>query len=149
MRTRRAVITQVLTLVLAGLLLGPAALSYAQDSRAYGAVIFMHRHVPASGHYKCFDSEGTFKSGTDIMWVDWNADGTWDECFGIAPDRTIWHEWRNSGGWREMPNHGHADDMAGAEIDSAGRHRVTDKVNGHGLYCSWLTPSGWQGWHGC
>ena len=34
MRTRHTVITQVLIVVLAGLLLGPAAVSYAQDSRA-------------------------------------------------------------------------------------------------------------------
>ena len=96
-----------------------------------------------SWHYPCFGYEGTFKSGSGVLIAPWN------ECFGIAPDRTIWHAWPGSGGWREMPNHGHADYMVyPARIDSAGRRVVAVWVNGYGDYCSWLMPP-WKGWYGC
>ncbi len=96
-----------------------------------------------SWHYQCFGYEGTFKSGSGVLIAPWN------ECFGIAPDRTIWHAWRNSGGWHEMPNHGHADDTSDAWVDSAGRRVVKVLVNGHGYYCSWFDSGRWKGWYGC
>ncbi len=89
------------------------------------------------------------KAGSNVALADWNGDHTWDECFAIAPDRTIWHAWPRSGAWRVMPNNGVADDTSGAWTDSAGRRVVSVWVNGYGRYCSWLTSSGWQGWHGC
>ncbi len=95
----------------------------------------------------CFGYTGTFKSGTHILRVDWQLDGSIDECFGVAPNRTIWHAWRNSGAWREMPNHGLADDMYGWSRDSAGR-RVKVWVNFSGTWCSTFTSS-WQPWVRC
>jgi hypothetical protein len=102
----------------------------------------------ASEPYTCFGYTDTFKSGS-LMAVDWNGDRTRDECFAIAPNQTIWHAWPRSGAWRVMPNNGVADDTSGAWTDSAGRRVVSVWVNGYGRYCSWLTSSGWQGWHGC
>src|SRR5689334_7414312 len=61
--------------------------------------------------YPCFGYTGTFRAGTSIALVDWQDDGSHDECFGIAPKRTIWHAWRNSGGWQQMPHNGLADDV--------------------------------------
>jgi hypothetical protein len=63
--------------------------------------------VPAGGRVSCYGYYGTFKAGTDVMVVDWETSS--DECFGIATDRTIWHVWPKSGGWKPMPGNGHAD----------------------------------------
>jgi hypothetical protein len=56
---------------------------------------------------------GTFRKGTHIALVDWDGENNsppgryhvgYDEEFGIAPDRTIWHSWNGSNGWQEMMN---------------------------------------------
>jgi hypothetical protein len=61
-------------------------------------------------HHTCFGFTGTFKTGTTVQHADWNWDDKTDECFGIAPDRTIWHAYRTSGGWLKMPHNSRADD---------------------------------------
>lgn len=88
--------------------------------------------------------------GTWIMDVDWNADGTLDETFVIAPNRTIWHAWPGSGGWYEMPGKGLADDTGIAYWFGADR-RVTVWVAGHGIWCNAdvAGPAGWTGWWPC
>jgi len=59
--------------------------------------------------------------GSHLRPCDWNSDGTTDEDFVIAPDRTIWHSWRTSGRWVEMPNNGRADDTVGCHVISGNR----------------------------
>jgi hypothetical protein len=66
--------------------------------------------VPSTGKVSCFGYTGTFKTGTSVVVVNWLS--TDDECFGIATDRTIWHAWRDSGGWHKMPGGGYADSIA-------------------------------------
>jgi hypothetical protein len=104
----------------------------------------------------CFGYTGNFKSGTRMEYADWNSDSTPDECFGIAPNRTIWHAWPHSGGWFEMPNDGRADNVVGsfrAIVGSPGyAHKVIVRVTGGADYYSWLWESrndGWYGWSQC
>ncbi|MFJ2581819.1 hypothetical protein [Kitasatospora aureofaciens] len=93
--------------VLAGLAtaLAPVSGAGAADAQARGAC-----RVTAWGY------TGYYKCGTDLRagYIDWDNDGTVDEVFVIAPDRTIWHTWAAAGGWQQMPGNGHADDMLGA-----------------------------------
>ncbi|GAB1645224.1 hypothetical protein [Krasilnikovia sp. MM14-A1259] len=105
---------------------------------------------PGPFNHSCFGYVGTFKGGSSIRSADWNKDGRTDECFGIAPGRTIWHAWPNSGGWKQMPNNGRADEVVTSFKNSRGQHEVTVRVfdaDGH-EYCSTLTSS-WQPWVHC
>jgi hypothetical protein len=92
----------------AGTLLG-AGLASAEPDQTEGttAGIIRVTPVPANGRVSCYGYYGTFKAGTDVIVVDWATAS--DECFGIATDRTIWHAWPNSGGWKPLPGNGHAD----------------------------------------
>ncbi|MCI3273631.1 hypothetical protein [Streptomyces cylindrosporus] len=56
---------------------------------------------------------GTYKCGTKVLSADWTANGSVDEVFVIAPNRHIWHVWKNAGGWKEMPGGGRADNTTG------------------------------------
>ena len=107
--------------------------------------------VPANGRVSCWGYYGTFKTGTYVMVVDWVTSS--DECFGIAPDRTIWHAWPNSGGWKVMPGGGHAD-LINAEIleRSDGIREVSVFATTNGTYwCQTYFPvTGWTGdWYLC
>lgn len=118
--------------------------------------------VSAGFEYYCFNKRGVFKTGTRIALADWNRDGRTDECFGIAPDRRIYHAWPASNGWDPMPNNGLADNMANpgwnvADITGGGQLRSAHVlVNGKGLYFSCLdtgpqSPKKWSPWsqRGC
>ena len=65
----------------------------------------------AGFQYNCHGRIGVLKTGTRVALADWDRDGTPDECFGIAPDRRIYHAWRTSNGWDPMPHNGLADNM--------------------------------------
>jgi hypothetical protein len=98
----------------------------------------------------CFGYTGTFKSGSDVLKVDWEDPGSGvDECFGVAPDRTIWHAWPGSGGWQEMPNNGRADNMATPFYSITGRRAVAVVVaSTDTVYCSVRNAGpGWGVWH--
>jgi hypothetical protein len=103
---------------------------------------------------------GTFRGGTQIIDVNWyDIDRKFGfgrtESFGIAPDGTIWHAWPGSGGWKEMPGHGKADNI----IDNT-HHGATARypsrtikvwVNGSGTWCN-TDPGGngsWFSWAHC
>jgi len=93
---------------------------------------------PASASYTeaCFYN-GVFRDGSHVLRVDWNVDGKTDQCFGIAPDRTIWNSWPGSGGWAEMPGEGRADEMCNADLSPLYKfHTVYVIVNGQGVYSS-------------
>ncbi|UOZ05510.1 hypothetical protein [Amycolatopsis sp. WQ 127309] len=53
------------------------------------ATILNRQLVTGDGKVNCDNYIGTCKLGTYVVVVDWQA-GNGDECFGIAPNRTIW-----------------------------------------------------------
>jgi len=141
-------------LLLAGALVGTASPAWAGAAPTAGRGPAVVRVSAPSGVHplsytlNCFGYIGTFKSGSRVMLVDWTANGSVDECFGIAPNRTIWHAWPNHR-WIEMPNNGLADDTDVAFLDGAGHHVVSVWVaNPFSFWCSTLT-SGWQRWVRC
>ncbi|MCC8245491.1 hypothetical protein [Saccharothrix luteola] len=113
--------------------------------------------VPANGRVSCYGYYGTFLVGSDVIVVDWVTSNN-NECFGIATDRTIWHAWQGSGGWKRLPGNGHADDTWGIEevfsSDPADTRR-TIKVVIYGAarpyWCQTYTPAtDWTGiWYAC
>ena len=124
---------------------------------AFATLFVAAAPAQADTHHSCFGYTGNFKTGTRIEYADWNSDGTTDECFGIAPDRTIWHAWPHSAGWAEMPHEGRADNLVGSfhgSFGSPGKARVVIvRVTGGNDYYSWLWDSyasqGWYGWSQC
>jgi hypothetical protein len=111
-------------------------------------VVAMASPASASFNEWCWH-RGTFRDGTIVMRVDWDGGGSTDECFGIAPDRTIWHDWATSGGWQILRRDGRADCMAGwAWHPHTPYRRVYVGVVGYGLYSTELsTVTGeWQPW---
>jgi hypothetical protein len=99
---------------------------------------------------ECWGREGTFKGDADVMVVDWNGDNRWDECFGIAPNRAIYHAWPNSVGWDPMPNGGLADEVFSAFLYQSRYHTVSVWVSTVSrYYCSSLIGNGWQPWGQC
>jgi len=106
---------------------------------------------PQTGQSECFGKTGTFKRPSRVWRVDWNWSNprSWDECFGIAPNRAIYHIWPASGRWVEMPNGGRADDVANLFINENGYRTVQVVVSASGaLYCSHLVV-GWTAWYRC
>jgi hypothetical protein len=81
--------------------------------------------------------------------VDWNNDNRWDECFGVAPDRAVYHAWPSSVGWDPMPNNGRADDVAGPFLYRGRYHTAAVLVIPQGYYCSSLIDNSWQMWGPC
>ncbi|SES23411.1 hypothetical protein SAMN05216188_12760 [Lentzea xinjiangensis] len=114
------------------------------------ATIINREPVPANGRVNCFNYWGTFKAGTYVIVVDWATSAN-HECFGIAPDRTIWHAWPGSGGWRVMPGNGRADfvDTVG-EDSTTGRRQVSVWVVNSGYWCQDYWPTKWTAsWYRC
>jgi hypothetical protein len=158
----RATIARLVTAaVLTGAMLATGSAAHADvtsaDAKAAaGAAAAQFTTIPASGDIStldypanCFGYIGNFREGTGILVADWDGVGNADECFGIAPNRTIWHAWAGSGGWKEMPNNGRADYMHSA-YTTGGRAGVRVWVNGIGLYCSTRNAGpGWGAWHRC
>lgn len=92
-------------------------------------------------------STGNFRGGTLLIRVWWNNDSSLDECFGIAPDRRIYHEWP-SHNWVPMPNDGRADNMV--DVTGAPEYRLVQvMVNGKGPYCTALFQGQWGAWYRC
>ncbi|WP_125511929.1 hypothetical protein [Streptomyces sp. WAC 01529] len=90
---------------------------------------------------------GTFRDGSSILDVAWTSSRL--ESFGIAPGRTIWHAWPGSGGWKQMPHNGRADDVGAAAKDGA-RRAVSVWVNNSGYWCSVDPGNGrWGAWSRC
>jgi hypothetical protein len=85
---------------------------------------------------------GTFRSGTrilDVNWHDVDPNHRFEigrlESFGIAPNGTIWHAWPGSGGWKEMPGHGRADDTLDVR-ESYPSRTIRVWVKGSGIWCN-------------
>ena len=88
---------------------------------------------------------GNFKKGSHVLTVDWDRNGTIDECFGVAPNRTIWHDWATSGGWQQMYGGGLADDMLPPQWPGGGKRRVVVYVANpwSHWYQDFIPGSGW------
>ncbi|MFE2756692.1 hypothetical protein ACFXGA_32325 [Actinosynnema sp. NPDC059335] len=135
------------------LLLGVGGVATARSGAAAAAKSAGDREVDAlSWNYTCFGYTGTFRDGSSVVYVDWITTG--DECFGIAPDRTIWHAWPGSGGWQMMPGNGRADDTRDHFYENTSTGSRTAGVwvaDGTGYWCQDYTPSGgWTGhWYDC
>lgn len=99
----------------------------------------------------CFGYTGTFRDGSQVLFVDWVTDI--NECFGIAPNRTIWHTWPGAGHWFEMPGNGRGDNTGTILRESSSGNRVVSVwVNGgSGNWCqNYIGGSGWAGsWYDC
>jgi len=160
----KVTIMRLVTMVaLAGALLGSGSAAQASvpadPEPSTGAAAPHFTRVPVSGggigtqdfNASCFGYTGNFKSGSTVLKVDWEDAGTGtDECFGIAPGRTIWHAWPGSGGWKEMPNNGRADDTW-LPYYSGGRRGISVLVASSGnIYCSTRNAGpGWGAWFNC
>ncbi|MEU0822966.1 hypothetical protein [Streptomyces mirabilis] len=98
---------------------------------------------------KVWDYQGYYKCGTEVTkgYVDWNNDGHTDEVFVIAPDRTIWHTWKNAGGWKEMPGNGRADNMLGPNGTGDPRRCIVVYVNrGFHYWQNCFYNGKWHNW---
>jgi hypothetical protein len=123
------------------------------QSVGIAGVILKTTPVPADGRVSCYGYYGTFKVGSDVIVVDWATTSN-NECFGIATDRTIWHAWQGSGGWKRMPGNGHADDTWGiAENSGTGERVIIVEIPGapRPYWCQNYTPAtNWTGiWYAC
>ncbi|MGA5302100.1 hypothetical protein ACPCHT_19385 [Nucisporomicrobium flavum] len=116
-----------------------------------GSLVAVTAPASATPARPCWTT-GDFKPGTTVRKVDWDGNGTIDECFGIAPDRTIWHEWATSRGWVQMPGGGRADDTLPSQWPAPGYRRVVVYVanpKSH-WYQDFVPGSGWTGhWYRC
>jgi hypothetical protein len=99
-----------------------------------------------NNHFTCFGYEGTFLKDSRVMTVQWYGGAT-NECFGIAPDRSIWHVWEGSGGWKPMPNGGLADNTIRAFSSSNPYTRYIQVcVLGSGTWESQNVNGTWNSW---
>lgn len=158
-----AIVRIMSAVALVGAMLATGSAAHADvtaDPRpAAGAAAPHVTKIPVSGGLSalsydavCFGYTGTFKDGSYILAVDWEDAGTGtDECFGIAPGRTIWHAWPGSGGWKQMPNNGRADDTWTAYYSNDGRRGVSVYVAGsNSIWCSTRNAGpGWGAWFRC
>jgi hypothetical protein len=126
-----------------------ASAAPAGENGTAGTIVNMAQ-VPANGKVNCFNYIGNFKTGTYVMVVDW--DTSTQECFGIAPDRTIWHTWPGAGGWKVMPGNGRGD-LMDTDIDEwpDGTRRVSVFISSGSYWCQYYRPgTGWDGyWYRC
>lgn len=98
---------------------------------------------------ECYGYWGTFRDGVPVYERHWPSGG--EECFGIAPNRTIWHAWPGSGGWQEMPGNGRADDFVSFP-ETNGRRVVKVYVVGSSTdWCNANPPgsASWGSWYRC
>ncbi|WP_409062370.1 hypothetical protein [Streptomyces sp. SYP-A7185] len=88
------------------------------------------------------------KCGSHVLKVNWNAhqDRTVDEVFAVGASRKIYHIWKNSGGWKEMPNSGRAVDTVHAYWGHGGRTVVVRAADGT-HWRSTYKSNAWRGWY--
>jgi hypothetical protein len=99
----------------------------------------------------CFGNTGRFADGSHVLSIDWYYDVP--ECFGVAPNGTIWHTWQGAAKWYEMRGNGLATDM-NALIDWGNGDRTVQVYVGWAsskYYCQdYNYGSGWTGsWRRC
>lgn len=152
---RRGVRTLLVAMSAVGLVLVLVPAAAAAETRAAADTVVWYQprynSIPAEAAYtgECFGREGRFKGGAFILKVDWNRDKRWDECFGISPDRQIFHAWPSSVGWDPMPHGGRADNTHSAFLYQGRHHTITVQVKGVGYYCSSNIGGSWRPWGRC
>lgn len=151
MKRRFLKVTIMLMALVGALLVTGQASATTQEPASVNGTVTRMTPVPANGRVSCYGYYGTFKAGTYVMVVDWVTSS--DECFGIATDRTIWHTWPGSGGWKRMPGNGHADFINSDIWEwTDGVRTVSVFVVSNGSYwCQNYYPvDGWEGfWYRC
>ncbi|MEU4641547.1 hypothetical protein [Micromonospora sp. NPDC023814] len=149
-----------LAAIVAGLIVGlvaatPAAAASTADPDQASVVAERTLITPASGdevgtlaacRVSAFGYAGWAKCNTIKLTCDFNADGTYDEAWVIADDRTIWHTWAGAGRWHEMPNNGRADNTYDC-YTSNGNRVIEVWVNNSGRWWSWRDGGTWRGWY--
>ncbi|SCL60113.1 hypothetical protein GA0070606_3219 [Micromonospora citrea] len=93
-----------------------------------------------------FGYAGWAKCDSHQLTCDFNSNGTYDESWVIADNRTIWHTWPGAGRWHEMPNNGRADDTYDC-YTSNGNRVIEVWVNNSGRWWSWRDGGTWRGWY--
>jgi hypothetical protein len=107
--------------------------------------------VNKDGSASCFKHNGSFRKGSYVMSVKWSGTQT-DECFGVAPDNSIWHIWAKAGKWVEMPHNGRAKNPVWAAtnvkptIDGYNRSVFVRAPDGVSCWYSTNYDSQWGGW---
>ncbi|WP_367127581.1 hypothetical protein [Saccharothrix sp. HUAS TT1] len=90
--------------------------------------------------------------------AEWNSDGSRPEYFAVAANRTVWHAWPGSGGWRQVPGNKSADDIINGTVggkrawwwSGGARHVSIWVTGGTGYWCTSDLGSGWTGvWRDC
>ncbi|MEU7577609.1 hypothetical protein AB0B50_08400 [Streptomyces sp. NPDC041068] len=123
-----------------------ASVSAAERPSAKTAVKAGGPAVAAACSVKRWNHTGKYKCGTRVMDAHWDSSAGYDETFVIAPDRTIWHIWARSGGWKQMPNGGRADNMAGYDTSNG---RTVAVWVGSVKWCTNYKNNKWNAWHKC
>jgi hypothetical protein len=77
------------------------------------------------------------------MEIEWSPGRL--EYFDISTNRTIWHVWPNSGGWKVMPGNGHADHIYDAYWSGAARVVCVYVNSNSSVWCS-TDPAGSASW---
>ena len=154
LRTTVRVISATILLVGGFFAVAPGTASAHPDCEYYnGTVCYQEEQLDPGDHFQCFGHPGDFKHNTDVIKVDWQNDGSWDECFGVGANRKIYHTWPQVTTWLVMPNGGLADNTYSA-FPYQGQYRtvsvqVARSGGGVTYYCSSVKNSAWGAWGIC
>ena len=117
----------------------PAGSAATHDASAASAAC---RHKIVRWHHT-----GYYRCGSSPMDAEWDAGNSVDETFVIGPNRHIYHIWANSGGWKEMPGNGRADDTY--SYDWSDGYRTVAVFVGEAKWCTQYRHHQWTAWHRC
>ncbi|GAA3389030.1 hypothetical protein [Cryptosporangium minutisporangium] len=152
------------TLVAGGLAIAAPAPASATGSAAVSASVpeaaavapGLRIYTPKAPRYQanCFGRIGTFRPGSRVFIVDWERNGSEDECFGIGTDRKVFHIWSTWTAWRQMDTAsagpGIADDIYKIRTRQDGWHEVIVRIGANDLWItSGATGLGWSAWIRC
>jgi hypothetical protein len=107
-----------------------------------------HRRVAADacGFESFWGVHGVKSCDSDVLSADWDRNGTVDEEFVVAPNRTIWHTWQRAGKWIEMEHGGRADNTSGYSTPHGKRCVYVEVNQPHSFYRSCYFDSAWHRW---
>lgn len=94
-----------------------------------------------------FNYQGYMKCHTHVC--DLKIGSTVVESWVVADNRTIWHAWQNSNGWREMPNSGRATDTVVCRVKDNGHRTIVVCVAAFDpvWYSERDNAGTWWGWY--
>ncbi len=131
--------------------MGGASAATAQASGP-GGIRATSQDRPMTGASSCaitrWGHTGYRWCGHGYVDADWDGNGTTDETFVVAPNRTIWHTWKAAGGWKEMPHNGRADGVQNyVRSNHTGIGRVVNVIANGVSYYSSYSQGKWWGWY--